>query len=107
MLVGIGLSLLELIPPLKQLRLKVDAHDDAQGRAISLDGAATFLSLPRLTSAIEAVPVGTPVRLDLSRVSAVDHTSAETLRDWLQRRRKAGSPVALTGASPKVAALLG
>jgi len=106
-LVGIGLSLLELIPHVKQLRLKVDRHDDAQGRAITLDGAATFLSLPRLTSAIEAVPAGTPVRLDLSRVSAVDHTSAETLRDWLQRRRKAGSPVSLTGASPKVAALLG
>lgn len=106
-LVGIGLSLLELLPHLKQLRLKVQRREEAGGSAITLDGAATFLTLPRLTSAIEAVPAGTPVRLDLSRVSAVDHTSAETLRDWLQRRRKAGTPVSLTGASPKVAALLG
>ena len=105
-LVGIALSLLELIPHLRQLRLKVDSREDATGSEITLAGAATFLTLPRLTGAIEAVPAGMPVRLDLTGVSAVDHTSAETLRDWLQRRRAAGSPVAMTGASPKVAALL-
>ena len=105
-LVGIGLSVLELIPHAPRLRLKINRHQDADGDALSLDGAATFVTLPRLTSAIEAVPAGRPVRIDMSRLAAVDHTSAEMLRDWLQRRRAAGSPVSLFGASPKVAAML-
>jgi MFS superfamily sulfate permease-like transporter len=106
-LVGIALSLLELVPHLRRLGLKVDAQQEEAGSAIHLDGTATFLSLPRLTKAIESVPAGTPVRLDVSRLAAVDHTSAETLREWLGRRRAAGMPVALTGASPKLAAMLG
>ena len=105
-LVGIALSLVELVPHLRRLRLTVESRTEADGRAISLDGAATFLTLPRLTNAIEGVPAGTPVRLDMSRLAAVDHTSAEMLRDWLQRRRAAGAAVSMTGASPKVAALL-
>ena len=106
-LVGLALSLLELIPHVRRLRLKVDSRAEGAGQAISLDGAATFLTLPRLNGAIEAVPAGTPVRLDLSRLTAIDHTVAESLRDWLGRRRKAGSPVKMTGASEKVAAALG
>jgi MFS superfamily sulfate permease-like transporter len=105
-LVGIGLSLLELLPNLKRLRLKVDARDEGEGRAIALDGAATFLTLPKLTGAIEGVPASAPVRLDLSRLAAIDHTVAESLRDWLGRRRAGGAPVEMVGASPKVAAVL-
>ena len=106
-LVGIGLSLLELLPLARRLKLKVATHEDGEVRAISLNGSATMLTLPRLTSAIEEVPAGQPVRLDLSRLGAVDHTAAEMLRDWIARRRKGGAPVAMTGANPEVAAVLG
>jgi len=103
-LIGIGLSLLELVPHLRRLRLKVDELP-AEG-LIRLEGAATFLSVPRLSSAIERAPTEGPLRLDLSRLSAVDHSSAELLRDWIQRRRASGSPVQVTEPAPKVAALL-
>ncbi|HEU0044824.1 SulP family inorganic anion transporter [Sphingomonas sp.] len=105
-LVGIALSALELLPHLKRLGLKIDTHNDEAGQAIHLDGAATFLTLPRLTAAIESAPTATPVRLDLTRVATMDHTVAEMLRDWLGRRRGSGLPVEMSGASPKVAAML-
>lgn len=104
-LVGIGLSMLELIPNLRGLRLKVDTTSDADGEAIRLQGAATFVSLPRLSDALDRVPAGTPVTLDATGLTAVDHTTAELLRDWFTRRRAGGHAVTLTGASEKVAAL--
>ncbi|WNO52846.1 SulP family inorganic anion transporter [Stakelama saccharophila] len=94
-LVGIGLSLLELIPHVRNigLRIDTDAHDEAH--TVRLNGAATFITLPKLTRTLEGLPDGGRVRLDLSNIAAVDHTSAEHLHDWVQRRRDAGHTVDL------------
>jgi MFS superfamily sulfate permease-like transporter len=104
-LVGIALSLLELLPHFRGLRLKVDEHDDADGRTIALNGAATFVALPKLSARLESVPRGAPVRLDLTRCSAVDHTCMELLRDWCARQRAGGGQVAFAGAMGRAASL--
>jgi MFS superfamily sulfate permease-like transporter len=104
-LVGIALSLLELIPNARALRLKVNEQDDERGRTLALEGAATFVALPKLSDRLDAVPSGAPVRIDLTRCSAFDHTCAELLKDWLQRRRASGGSVELFGATGKMAAL--
>jgi len=105
-LVGIGLTLLELVPHVRRLRLRVEEQAQGEAHHIALDGAATFVSLPKLSDALDRVPAGKPVRLDVSRLAAVDHTSAEMLRDWFQRRRAGGAPVELLGAGQgRIAAL--
>lgn len=104
-LVGIALSLLELLPHVRRLRLKVDERESEGGRTIALDGAATFVTLPKLTARLESVPRDAPVVLDFTRCSAVDHTCMELLRDWCTRRRAGGGSVALTGATGRAAAL--
>lgn len=96
-LVGIALSMLELIPHLKRLRLKVDSDADADGHAITLNGTATFLTLPKLSAALDQVPAASPVRLDVRNLHNVDHTSAELLRDWLARRKAMGGQVTMDG----------
>lgn len=96
-LVGLALSVLELLPHFRRLRLKVDAEHGEDASKIALDGAATFVSLPKLNSALDAVPGDKPVHLAFEKVPAIDHTSAETLRDWVQRRRARGLKVELTG----------
>jgi len=101
-LVGIALSLLELVPHVRRLRLKVYQAEEGEGHAISLRGAATMVSLPKLLDTLEQVPAGTPVRIDVSELSGVDHSSAEMLRDWLSRRRAAGAPVEVTGDDGKL-----
>ncbi|HVJ03751.1 MAG TPA: SulP family inorganic anion transporter [Sphingomonas sp.] len=103
-LVGIALSLLELVPNLRHLRLKVDREEEGDRHTVRLAGGATFITLPRLSDSLDAVPPSAPVRLDVSRLAAVDHTCAELLKDWLARRRAAGSTVELEGASGKLAA---
>ena len=105
--VGIGLSLLELIPHLRRLRLRVDARHHDAASEIALHGAATFVTLPKLTGALEEAPVDRPVRLDLRRMAAIDHSTAEMLVDWLKRRRERGQAVEVDHASPEVAKLVG
>ncbi|WP_231639163.1 SulP family inorganic anion transporter [Sphingomonas profundi] len=104
-LVGLGLSLIELIPHVRRLRLRVDQRHDEAGSEITLDGAATFVSLPRLNAALDAVPEGRPVRLDMVGVDAVDHTAAEMLGEWLNRKRAAGNTVDVAGAPGHLAKL--
>ncbi len=106
-LVGIALSLLELVPNLRRLGLKVDQQEEAGAHRIALAGSATFLTLPKLSDRLESVPGGRSVLLDVSRLDAVDHSCAELLKDWLQRRRAGGTPVELQGAGGKTAVLAG
>lgn len=108
-LVGIALSLLELIPNLRRLRLKVEQREEAGTHSVALNGSATFITLPRLLDALESLPAGAPVRLNLAKLRALDHTSAEMLKDWLARRRAGGTPVDVVGgrADTPMAALAG
>ena len=60
-LVGIGLTVLELVPNLRRLRLRVFEQQEGESHAISLDGAATFVTLPKLSATLDRVPAGAPV----------------------------------------------
>lgn len=96
-LVGLGLSMIELVPHLRRLRLEVrEHHEDAETR-IALAGTATFVSLPRLCRVLEGVPEERPLRIDVSGVRAFDHTAAEMVVDWLERKRARGMSIDLIG----------
>jgi MFS superfamily sulfate permease-like transporter len=96
-IVGLALTLIELIPHARRLRLKVDQSEDDQRCVIVLNGTATFLSLPRLSAALDATPAGRPVRIDIQRLRHIDHTCAEMLSEWLQRRRAGGGSIEFNG----------
>ena len=98
-LVGLALSLLELIPHRRSLRLKVNEEHGEERSHLRPEGAATFVSLTRLTEMLERIPLSRPVHLDLHRVK---HTTAEMVREWLARRRSAGGEVRLAGEKPMV-----
>lgn len=96
-LVGLALSLLELAPHWRNLKLGVAERTQDDVIHVKLEGSATFLSLARLTSVLEAVPAGRSVRLDLDGLKGMDHTTAETIGDWLARRKRSGCAVELSG----------
>ncbi|SFS05883.1 SulP family inorganic anion transporter [Sphingomonas jatrophae] len=104
-LVGLGLSLLELVPHRRRLGLNVKATEEAGEHRVVLAGGATFVTLPKLTRVLEGLPSTGAVKLDMRRVDAVDHTTSEMLIDWLQRRRARGGSVQLTGATGRLRAL--
>jgi MFS superfamily sulfate permease-like transporter len=96
-LAGLALSLVELVPHRRGLNLKVAREHDGEETRVKLQGAATFLGLVRLNSALDAIPDHHPVKLDLHAVHGFDHTAAQTLREWLARRRSRGTKVELSG----------
>ncbi|MDE1916658.1 MAG: SulP family inorganic anion transporter [Sphingomonadales bacterium] len=95
-LAGLALSLIELLPYASRLRLRIDHHED-EARTVRLSGAATFLTLPRLTRTLDELPADKPVHLDLDNLHGLDHTSAELLGEWLGRRRRGGQSASVSG----------
>jgi MFS superfamily sulfate permease-like transporter len=104
-LVGIALSLIEVIPHFKRLKLGVDHHEADEHAAISLSGTATFVQLPRLSDALDKAPADKPLTIDVRNLAAVDHSCAELFREWLARRRASGASVTLLGADGRLARL--
>lgn len=96
-LVGLALSLVELIPYWRTLRLGVGQQEEGEVTRVSLQGSATFLTLTRLTSVLEALPDSRAVKLDLGDLRGIDHTTAQMLNEWLARRRKSGAEVEVAG----------
>ncbi|WP_296595885.1 SulP family inorganic anion transporter [Phenylobacterium sp.] len=93
-LIGMALTLLELVPHLRSMRLSIaERAGDGAEREVSLEGAATFVQLPRITKALEAIPDGGRLRLDTQRLSCLDHTCAEVIDEWLKAKRRAGTKV--------------
>jgi len=101
-LVGIGLSLLELLPHARRLRLSVDEESREEAHEVALHGTATFLNLPKLSARLEGLPSGRLVILNVERLSHIDHTCAEMVREWVDRRRGAGAQVELFGATGRM-----
>jgi len=101
-LVGIGLSLLEMLPHVRRLGLKIDETSWDNKHEVALDGTASFASLPGLSARLEALPAGRAIVLNVERLGHIDHTCAEMLREWIDRRRNAGMEVELFGAAGRL-----
>jgi MFS superfamily sulfate permease-like transporter len=96
-LTGFALSLLELVPHLRNLKLDVEVSRTETHVDLHLRGGATFLSLPRLSKILDGLPTGGLIRLNLTDLAKVDHTCAEVLAEWMQRMRRAGTRLELAG----------
>jgi MFS superfamily sulfate permease-like transporter len=96
-LTGFALSLLELVPHLRNLKLDVQVSSTETHVDLHLRGGATFLSLPRLSKVLDALPSGGLIRLNIAGLAKVDHTCAEVLAEWMQRTRRAGTRFELAG----------
>lgn len=95
-LVGMALTLLELIPNLRKMRLKVSERElGPEDREIRLEGAATFIQLPKIAKVLDTAPNNGRVRLDTRGLTSLDHTVAEALGDWLKGKARAGVDVEL------------
>jgi len=103
-LTGFALSLLELVPHLRNLKLDVQVAGTNEHTELQLRGGATFMSLPRLSKILDDLPSGGRIRLNVAGLAQVDHTCTELLADWIQRKRRTGTQLELAGADEKMAA---
>ncbi|MEV0371194.1 SulP family inorganic anion transporter [Streptomyces sp. NPDC050636] len=63
--------------------VQVDVRELTGGRmVVALRGNATFLRLPKILDALEALPQDTPVELDLTELRHLDHACRTALDGW-------------------------
>ncbi|MDK2761784.1 MAG: STAS domain-containing protein [Sphingopyxis sp.] len=105
-LVGIALSMIEIIPYWRRLKLDVDQTEHENAHELRLAGVASFVSLPKLSSVLDEIPADRRVRMNVEGLRAIDHSCAELLSEWWQRRRSRGGDVEVQGAKGRLAALL-
>ncbi len=92
---GIALSVVRLIYTFSRLRIR-QRGDGANGRmTLILEGAATFLRLPKLASALEVVPPGTTLHIDFKGLSYIDHTCLTLLMNWEKQHSTTGGTLIL------------
>lgn len=98
-LIGMGLSLAQSLPRFLGGRLRVEPIE--AGAGLRLSGSATFLQLPGLSGALDALPRSGPVTLAAQGLRHVDHTCLEAIAEWAGRR---GHPVHIDGGPAELRA---
>jgi len=96
LLVGIALGLAVAVARLLWQLGKVRVHVKQEGdvHQVRVDGALTFVGVPKLSAALAQVPMGAKVELDLA-VETLDHSGYEALDSWTQTHRKTGGHVSM------------
>jgi len=94
-LVGFGLSLAKLLYNFSHLAIRLE-EDELHGRTVLfLEGAATFLRLPRLAAVLETVPPGTELHVHFEELRYIDHACLDLLMSWEKRHEAAGGSLVL------------
>lgn len=89
-LLGLGASLARLVYTFSHLAIRIDKNDDSRFVHMFLDGAATFIRLPRFAGALEEIPPGYDAHIHLGRLTYIDHACLTMLIEWGKNFEAAG-----------------
>jgi MFS superfamily sulfate permease-like transporter len=81
-LIGLGLALLKLFHTFSHLEVRLHTEPASDVTTVSLSGAATFVRLPKLAAALESIPAGAKVNLDVGGLSYIDHACLDLIANW-------------------------
>lgn len=86
---GLVLAAVLMIWRAARARVRVEEPDRNTPRRVVVEGTLSFLSVPALSRALQSVPEGEPVRVDLV-VDYLDHTAFDHIQGWSRRHRATG-----------------
>jgi MFS superfamily sulfate permease-like transporter len=92
-LIGIVLTAVFVISKVSNLKIRVEHDERTQRIDIHLEGAATFVRLPELASALERIPPKTQLYVHLEKLAYVDHTCFDLLSNWASQQEGRGSTI--------------
>ncbi|MFA7335433.1 MAG: SulP family inorganic anion transporter [Candidatus Obscuribacterales bacterium] len=92
---GVIFSVAKLLYIFSRLDIKITEHPERNRTDVSLKGAATFLSLPRLAEAIESVKPTTELHVHLEDVEYIDHACLDTMMGWDKQHRAQGGTLVM------------
>jgi carbonic anhydrase len=80
------------------IRAKVEATSEGDEWRVVVEGACTFLALPRLTRVLASVPERTNVTVHLL-ANYLDHAAHQAITDWQRQHCATGGTVEIFGAA--------
>jgi MFS superfamily sulfate permease-like transporter len=90
-LIGFALALLKLLYTVSHLKVDVI---EGHGRVdIHLEGAATFIGLPKLAKALETLPPGPERHIHFHNLNYIDHACLDLIIAFKSQQEKLGSKV--------------
>jgi len=94
-LTGVALSAIKLLLTFSRLHVTLDIHRPSNKAVLQLEGAATFLRLPKLAAALEDVPPNCELHVDLEDLSYIDHACLDLLHNWSRQHEDTGGVLML------------
>jgi MFS superfamily sulfate permease-like transporter len=94
-LLGVTLTAAKLIYTVSHLSTRADRDEARQEIHLHLEGAATFISLPKLARALEQVPPRWTVHVYLDDLSFIDHSCLHLLAEWEKQHQATGGRLTL------------
>jgi MFS superfamily sulfate permease-like transporter len=88
-LTGVVLSGLKLLYTFSHLKIRV-TEESPHRINLSLEGAATFMRLPKLAETLEAVPSDAELHIDVSRLNYIDHACLDLITNWAKQHEASG-----------------
>lgn len=106
-LIGLALALVLVLRRLLWATVQSEELPRGQWRVV-VEGSLSFLSLPRLARALQAVPPGRQVSLEFV-VDFLDHAVYDSVHEWVRQYEAAGGSVTIeeVGAAPLESATQG
>lgn len=87
---GVVMALGKLIYIFSHLEIFVTTDESAKRTDITLKGAATFLSLPKLADILDSVPGNTELHIHLEALEHIDHACLDLLMSWDKSHQSSG-----------------
>lgn len=90
-IIGFILALVKLLYTLSHLKIRVEQTPERVD--VHLEGAATFVGLPKLAKALESIPPGPERHVHFEHLTHIDHACLELIASFKHQQEKTGSPV--------------
>ncbi|MDA1051181.1 MAG: SulP family inorganic anion transporter [Planctomycetota bacterium] len=98
-LVGIGLAAAKLLYTFSHLAATLEPNPDTNKVTLTLQGAATFVRLPRLASELEKVAARAELHVDFQHLDYIDHACLDLLMNWAKQHESTGGKLVIDWAS--------
>ena len=92
---GLGLAVVQLIYRFTNLTIRVERDTERNRTTLYLKGAATFLRLPKLAQALQAVPPNTELHVHFEDLGHIDHACLDLLMKWEKQHEATGGSLVI------------
>jgi MFS superfamily sulfate permease-like transporter len=88
--VGFALSVVKLVYTFSHLAVRLEVVPQEERTILYLEGAATFIRLPKLAATLEAVPPSTELHVRFEELTYIDHACLDLLMNWERQHEITG-----------------